>query len=413
MRSLTAFISSAVFLALARPAVIAGDPVLAWNEAFTRCVRREMPPPCLVARNLAILHLAMHGAVCEAQTAGLALAEIERAADAAGAQVCRSLFPAQSGEFAKAGIEDGAAMQIGERSARAVLAWRENDGASTDAPYIPSAKPGQWRRTEPRLRPPEMPNWGRTKPFVMESGAQFRAAPPPALASAEYAEAVEEVRRIGGAQSESRTAEQTLIARFWSDFSYTSTPPGHWNNIARDLARERELPLAETARLFALLNVAMADAGIAVWEAKYHFNSWRPITAIQRGDEDGNPATRPDPQWKSLLPSPPHPEYVSGHAAFSGAAAQILATFLGGDCASFTATSDELPGEIRRFDSLCACAEEISQSRVYGGIHFSFSGRNGLEIGRKVADFATANFDRVVTAMPATVATVSNLPSQP
>ena len=228
MRRKTVFLCGAVLLAIAEPAVIAGDPVLAWNEAFIRCIRREMPPPCLAARNLAILHVAMHRAVCEAQTAGLAQPEVERAADAAGERVCRSLFPAQSGEFAKAGIDLGAATEIGERSARAVLAWREGDGASTDFPYVPSAKPGQWRRTEPRLRPPEMPNWGRTKPFAMASGAQFRPAPPPALASAEYAEAVEEVRKLGGAQSKSRTAEQTLIARFWSDFSYTSTPPGHW-----------------------------------------------------------------------------------------------------------------------------------------------------------------------------------------
>ena len=221
------------------------------------------------------------------------------------------------------------------------------------------------------------------------------------------------MRRLGGAESESRTVEQTLIARFWSDFSYTCTPPGHWNGIALDLARQRQLPLAETARLFALLNVAMADAGIAAWDAKYHYNSWRPITAIQRADEDGNPATQPDSQWKSFLPSPPHPEYVSGHAAFSGAAAQILASYLGGDRVSFTATSDDVIGEVRRFNSLRACAEEIAQSRVYGGIHFSFSGKDGLELGRKVAEFAEANFDRIESAISGTAFHISKSPAQP
>jgi membrane-associated phospholipid phosphatase len=204
---------------------------------------------------------------------------------------------------------------------------------------------------------------------------------------------MEEVRRLGGEKSKDRTEEQTLIAKFWSDFSYTSTPPGHWNHIARDLVRVRQLPLAETARLFALLNVAMADAGIAVWDTKYHYNLWRPITAIRRAGEDGNAATAPDPAWMSLLPSPPHPEYVSGHAGFSGAAARILAQQFGGDAVELATTSDSVPGVVRHFHSFQSCAEEIARSRVYGGIHYAMSGRAGLALGKRVAEHTLKEFD--------------------
>jgi hypothetical protein len=388
-------------LALAMTLAIAtaqANPVLEWNETLIRCVQKDMPSPCLTARNLALLHVSMHLAIVEAQRAGRDEAETAGAADGAGDEVCRVLFPSHAAEFDKLqstrsrrGTPDVQA--AARQKARAFLAARGNDGASTDSPYIPSNESGQWRRTEPGLRPPEMPRWGRTKPFVLTSGAQFRVAPPPALTSEEYAQEVAEVQRLGGMDSRERTEEQTLIAKFWSDFSYTSTPPGHWNQVARDIVRQRQMPLAETARLFALLNVAMSDAGVAVWETKYHYNLWRPITAIRRAAEDGNAATLADEKWMSLLPSPPHPEYVSGHAGFSGAAARILAACLGGDSVQFEATSDSLPGVVRRFSSLRACADEIARSRVYGGIHYGMSGRQGLALGRQIAVWAIEKFD--------------------
>jgi len=395
-RSLAAFAVAALLM----PCGVRANPILEWNEVFIRCVQKEMPSPCLAVRNLAMLHLAMHLAVTRSQAAGLRESDIAAAADAAGDEVCRCFFPAQTAEFdallaGQPKAEDVAAQAAARQDARTLLAAHANDGASTQVAYVPNNKPGQWRRTEPRLRPPEMPHWGMTKPFLMEAGSQFRPEPPPALESPEYAREVEEVRRLGGKSSTERTEEQTLIAKFWSDFSYTSTPPGHWNNIARDVARRRHLSLAETARFFALLNVAMADTGIAVWETKYHFNFWRPITAIRRADEDGNSATAGDPQWLSLLPSPPHPEYVSGHAGFSGAAARILAEQFGSDAVEFEASSDSLPGVVRRFQSFQACAEEIARSRVYGGIHYGVSGSVGLALGHKVAEHTLREFRRI------------------
>lgn len=395
----------ALFFAAFFPQKTAANPVLDWNEVFIGCVRKEMPPPCLVARNLALLHLAMEFSFEEAQAAHLSDDAAGIMAAAAAEDICRMLFPTHLKEFdrvagAKAGaseltVSHAAARAAGQRIAAEMLAWRANDGTATAVSYIPRTEPGQWRRTPPRFRPPEFPHWGKVTPFILQSSAEFRPPPPPALDSPEYAREVEMVWRLGGVASTERTAEQTLIARFWSDFSYTSTPPGHWNNIARDLARKRNLPPAETARLFALLNVAMSDSGVAAWECKYHYNFWRPITAVQRAEEGGKPPIVRDPAWTSLLPSPPHPEYVSGHGAFSGAAAHILGEVFGTDALEFSAVSDDLPGVVRRYHSLQACAREIAQSRIYGGIHYEVSGRAGLELGGKVAKKAVEQFARL------------------
>lgn len=163
-----------------------------------------------------------------------------------------------------------------------------------------------------------------------------------------------------------------MSAAFWSDFSYTCMPPEHWNEIAATVARDRRLGESQIARLFSVLNVAMADAAVVCWQAKYRYNLWRPITVLAR---DG---------WEPLLSTPSHPEYPSGHSVFSGAAAIVLASFFGSDDCTFTVMSDAARGEVRTFDSFSAAAAEISWSRIFGGIHFRFSCEDGLEIGRSV-----------------------------
>ena len=203
----------------------------------------------------------------------------------------------------------------------------------------------------------------------------------PDIAGEAFAKDLAEVRDLGGKDSAKRTAAETETAKFWSDFSYTTSPPGHWNDIARQLAAR--LSLTESARLFALFNLAMADAGIATWEGKYHYNFWRPVTALNR-----DPAAK----WEPLLATPPHPEYVSGHSAFSGAAAAVLESCFGTDALSFTAASDTVPNVSRRYRSLKACAAEISRSRVLGGIHFPSACREGLTLGRKVGEWCQREF---------------------
>ena len=174
----------------------------------------------------------------------------------------------------------------------------------------------------------------------------------------------------------------------------TATPPGHWNIIARDVARQRGNTLDENARLFALLNIAEADAGIVAWDCKFAFNFWRPITAIQNADRDGNPDTLPEPGWRPLLLTPPFPEYISGHSTFSGAAAIVLATFFGADDIPFTTESEGLPGAARTFPSFSQAAMEAGMSRIYGGIHFMSANLSGLECGVAVGGYVVDHFLR-------------------
>lgn len=369
-----------------------------WNEAFLQAVRKETPPPCLVSRNLPIFHLAIHRAVKAAAEQKLDASAQQQAAHLAAHAVFLSFFPSQSklaekiDSTVKTDATPDAVRQLVDQAVKRTFKERENDGSSTTIHYVPSDKPGQWRRTPPNFRPPEFPHWGLVKPFMLEDVKSFRAPPPPALDSPQYAEEVNHLKAIGGKVSTLRTAEQTLIAKFWADFSYTSSPPGHWNEITREICRQRQLPLAETARLFALLNVTLADTCITIWDSKYHYNYWRPVTAIQRADEDSNDATIADKTWEPLLRTPPHPEYVSGHSGISGAAAAILENHFGKDGISFEASSDDVKDTKRRFTSFQTCAEEIAQSRIYGGIHYPAAGSEGLKLGRKIAGYALTHF---------------------
>ena len=221
----------------------------------------------------------------------------------------------------------------------------------------------------------------------MPASAHFRPLGPPALDSARYADAYNEVKANGSVASAMRTPDQTQTALFWADGAGTETPPGHWNSIAQDVAAARGNTMAQNARLFALLNAAMADAAICAWEAKYQFNNWRPVTAIRNGTDDGNAATVADPLWTPLLVTPPFPDYVSGHSTFSAAAAGVLALFYGSDQVAFTARSDFLPGVTRSFTSFSDAASEAAMSRVYGGIHFRFASEDGMTAGGEISEW--------------------------
>jgi hypothetical protein len=290
---------------------------------------------------------------------------------------------------------------MGRTIAQLVIHDRAGDGASTDVPYLVYKEPGQWQRTPPALRPPLAPHWRYVTPFCLPDLESFLPPPPPALESPEYAEALNQVKAIGGVNSTVRTTEQSLIARYWSDFSYTSMPPGHWHLIADAIARDRHNTLAENARLFALISMAQADSAILCWEAKYRHNLWRPVTAIQRAHEDNNPLTEADPAWKDYLSSPPFPAYTSGHSTFSKASAQVLTHFYGTDAIRFTTTSDTETGVFRTFNSLAECADEVGMSRIYGGIHFMFDNVQGKATGGRIGDYVSANFLLSNAALPA------------
>ena len=413
-----------------------GDVVLNWNASMLNVIRdwtafsddpypnRIVPSqPPMAARNLAMVHAAMYDAVNAIERAHQPYrvdliapegASPVAAAAAAAHRVASNLYrdPDERAVFDAALFEslavvpDGPAkalgIELGYRVADAILAWRSSDGASSAAAYTPGIEPGDWNRTFPAFLPPLLPQWPDVTPFAMTGPAQFRPAAPPALDSAEYAAAVDQVMQLGRFDSATRTAEQTEIARFWADGGGTFTPPGHWNQIAADVALAHGTTLADNARLFALLNIALADAGIASWDAKYAYNLWRPIDAIRRADLDGNEATVTDPVWMPLIITPPFPSYTSGHSSFSGAAEAVLSDFFGSDV-HFTSQSDghssfaqrpltERQVVTRHFVSFTQAAEEASHSRIYGGIHFDFDSTAGLAVGRAVGAYIAANF---------------------
>ncbi len=270
------------------------------NDPYQGRIVTAQPP--LVARNLAMIHAAMFDAA-NAVTGQYQAYRVDlppqvgasaiTAAAAAAIEVAKSLYSAvdeiavwqASLDETLVQVPDGTAktlgIELGQRVGKAILADRVNDGAKASSTYAPTTEVGKWRRTFPDFLPPLLSQWPNVRPFALASGDEFRPAPPPAVGSAEYAAAVDEAMRMGGFQSSQRSAEQTEIALFWADGGGTATPPGHWNSIATDVTLSQGTGLLETARTFALLNISMADAGIASWDAKYHYDVWRPIDAIR------------------------------------------------------------------------------------------------------------------------------------
>ena len=380
--------------------------VLVWNDLTLRAIRYANVPPPMAVRQMAIVHLAMFDTLDGIDRQykpylvdGKALNECspEAGVSAAAHHVLRTLFPKSADildshyDAVLAAIPNTApktnGIQWGKKVATEFLKLRQFDGAGQSAGYTYADKPGYWNRTPPNYDKPLLPAWGRMKPFALPSAEDFRPPPPPALAGSEWAVQYNHLKRMGATNSTMRTPEQREIALFWADGPGTETPPGHWNKIAQQLARKRGYGLVEAARLFAALNVAMADAGVVCWDTKYTYNWWRPITAIRAGANDGNPATEPDPNWTPLLITPPFPEYTSGHSTFSGAAAAVLRELAGSDEFQFVTTSDGLPGVVRRFRRFSEAASEAGMSRIYGGIHFPAANEQGLESGRKTGEY--------------------------
>ena len=369
------------------------DDVLELNRNMRTAISRESIAPPIAARNLAMMHWALHRTMLEIsdRDPGASVTDLRSGLIGSGIEIMNTLFPSTSWDVRKVsgGLTepDPDLYQLGQRVARDVLIERSGDGSSRSITYVPHAEPGMWRRTGPRFRPPELSQWSLVRPFVLPDSSAFRAPPPPALDSPEYASGWNEVRSLGARNSAVRTADQAAIANFWSYFSYTGTPPGAWNEIAGLLAVSRELGGVETIELFCVLNLALADAGIVAHETKFHYNFWRPVDAIHRADEDGNPSTLKDPDWAPMLEEPPHPEYVSGHSTFSGAGAEVLSRFFEASELSFSLTSESFSDQSRHFGSPWEAAREAGRSRVFGGIHYEFSNRAGLEAGRRVAEY--------------------------
>jgi membrane-associated phospholipid phosphatase len=377
----------------------APDTVLIWNDAALDAIRAEKTPPPMAARNLAMMHAAIYEVVNAVErTHWYYVLDIhppectspEAAAAVAAHRVLVALYPRQAKRFdavlrATLPGGNGPTVQhgvvLGQFVAEQMLAWRADDGSSRHVEHQAGYSPGVWRPTPPRYLPALYPQWPRVTPFALTDISRFRPPPPPALSSPAWTAAYLEVKALGKEDSLVRTPDQTTIAHFWADGEGTVTPPGHWNRIARSVALSRGTSLAENARLFALLNIALADVGIACWDCKYRFNLWRPIDAIREA------STGADRSWKSLLVTPPFPSYTSGHSSFSGAGAAVLASFFGNDALAFTSDSDGLPGVTRSYNSFWAAAQEAGRSRIYGGIHYEFDNSAGLSAGQAIGRF--------------------------
>jgi len=320
----------------------------------------------------------------------------EAAVSAAAHTVLRTLFPSQVAaidaayQAALASIPAGSAkdlgIAVGQSAAAAILLFRSNDGsASANIPYTQPPGPGVWEPTPPAFLPAAFPGWGNVMTFGLNHGRQFLPDPPEFfdLSGEAYTRDYQEVKDIGSVNSIKRTPEQSEIAQFW----YEGSPLG-WNRIARVVAGQKRFNLWENARLFALVNFAMADGFIAGWNAKYLYNFWRPVTAIQKGDTDNNPSTEPDAGWLPFLITPMIPDYTSTHSVLGAAAAEVLALFCGTDFVSFQTTSGApFAGITRSFTSFSQAALENGNSRVLAGIHFRSAVTDGVRQGEKVGKF--------------------------
>lgn len=394
---------------LAGPSVAADNPALLWNEVALAAIRADNTAPPKAARALAIVHTAVFDAVNAVTpryapyhygTPAPAGTDPQAAALAAGETALAALFPAQKATFEKVlaaqlrlladtlGKDQG--VTVGTAAAQDILAFRQADGSATPGTFTPGTGPGQWVPTPPANAAYALPSWGKVTPFAIPSLADFRPPGPPAIDSPAYTAAFNQVKEIGRAESTMRTPEQTQIAIFWRAGANTVTPPGMSNVIAEQAIRRQKLDLLDAARVFALVNLASADAGVVAWDAKLASTWWRPITAIRTADTDGNPDTAPDATWSPLISTPNHPDYVSGHSTFSGAAAAVLEGLFGADY-PFRMYSQDVPGVSRSFVGFRAAAEEAGMSRIYGGIHTMYANRDGLAAGRAIGEYVVGN----------------------
>jgi len=390
-------------LAILIPALGQADVVTEWNERALVCSTTAKQLPAEATRTMALLHASMFDAVnsIEGRYAAYKIKEAappgsssEAAASAAAHTVLLNLFPDQKSDIdaayrtAIAQIPDGngkvSGIALGEEVAAEMRARRASDGANAPNTYRPRTAPGVYVMTVL----PVASQWGSVAPWLMERGSQFRPAPPPQLASPEWASDYNEIKDLGGKNSTLRTSEQTDIGRFWG-----LVGPASWEPVVRALASAPGRSLVENARLFALVEMAAADTYIAVFDAKYTFNFWRPITAIRNGDIDGNDATGRQADWEPLLETPLHPEYPCAHCINSSGVATVLESEFGaGPVPTITMTSPTAPGVVRKWTTIREWSDEVAAARIYAGLHYRNSTVVGKAMGRKIGELAVRHY---------------------
>ena len=391
------------------------DVVLQWNRVLMETILTpgQHPSTIMPVRSYAIMHAAMFDAVNSVEGShtpyltevpGSENASVEAAAAQAAHDVLVGLYPTRAAVFdaeliaSLQGIIDYRAEQgirVGQIVAERMLAARAGDGWSvTPPPYVLPAIAGNWQPAPPANAAATFTHYPAVLPFAIKSATQFAPNSPPALTSAQYAADLNEVKELGALNSTIRTADQTQVARLWANIGTPTNFLLVWNNVARTVSAARNLTTVEKARLFALTNIALHDSLQTTFASKFDHGIWRPVTAIRRAEEDGNPNTTPDPEWLSLIPNPPYPSYAGNMAGIGTSQATILALFFGRDDIRFEHTWVGAGGATRSYTGFSNMADEAARSRVYGGIHFTFDNVAGQSVGRNVANYIFANVMR-------------------
>ncbi|MEK6663252.1 MAG: vanadium-dependent haloperoxidase [Pseudomonadota bacterium] len=394
---------------MALPGVTCADVVTDWNQTALRATEIAAMPLPLQTRVMAIVHAAVYDAVnaIDRRHAVYAVtvtaptgASMESAAATAAHDALTGLLPLQQAALdaalktSLAQIPDGQAksdgMRIGGEVAEKILALRKTDGAAGKAEYSFNSGAGVYQATPPMNASPVVPHWRSVKPFMMQSATQFPFAGPAEPASAAFAKDFNEIKSIGGKTSSKRTNEQTAIAIHWSG---SEIPP--LNTVARAVSIERKLGIADNARLFAYLNMTMADTLIAVFESKYTFNAWRPVTAIRSADLALNKGIQADATWEPLIVTPPHPEYGCAHCIATSAGVAVIRKFSGSDKIAASYVYPTL-GVLRTWTSLAQIEKEVGDARVWGGVHFRTAVEHGTQVGRQIAEYGLNAYMQLV-----------------
>ena len=379
------------------------DVVTEWNEIMEQTALATTPDdPLLRARTASIAQLAVFEAVnsivgdyqpydVEVESPEGACADA--AAIVAAHRVLSKLHPQRTAQLdaardqSLATIPNSAAktdgIAVGIAAADAIIALRATDGVDAPVSYKPGSEPGEYRSTPPDHTPAFRPGLGQVATFVIRNGRQFRSVPPPGLRSKQYAHDFDEVQRVGEAGSTQRPPDRTQVARFYEIADADSI----YYPAARQVIATRSRTLSENARLFAVLSMAIWDSAIACFETKYHFNLWRPVTAIREAQSDGNRRTEPDAEWLSAVFTPPFPSYPSGHASFGGAARAVLEDEFGRDGHSITLTHPAVPDIVLRYTTFKQITDDVDDARIFGGVHYRFDQEAGALQGKSVGEY--------------------------
>jgi hypothetical protein len=395
-----------IIFGLLIPLIVSADVVTEWNEITITTETTAKQLPFEASRTMAIVHTAIFDAVnsidqqytpYKTKIDAPAGSSVEAAAITAAYTTLVALFPDQKSsldsaynnslsKISAAVDSKNNGIAVGQKAAAAILAFRQSDGSDAPNVYQPKTTAGVYVPTMLPLGS----TWGNVKPWVMQSSSQFRPGPPPDLTSTEWSHDFEESKTLGGKKSTTRTAEQTEIAKCW-----TLTGPASWDPVVRQLAASPGRSIIQNAHLFALVEIATADAYISVFDAKYTYNFWRPITAIRNAAIDGNDATTAVADWEPLIDTPMHPEYPCAHCITSAAAGVVLENEFGtGTLPVFKMNSPMSKDVVRQWTTIKQYVDEVSAARIYGGIHYRNSTVVGQEMGRKIGQLAIENYMR-------------------